>query len=153
MQIAGKSIPCVKTPEACLVLRTLKHWLFVLHFTFCLNYIFPPLKSSLNALQVFALFSSGLGLLYETRVFFQPSSCPLLQKYPVLLHEMNIWIYIYYPVLLFQVDEDLMCQICLQPFVSPTETPCSHTFCQVRFKYAFCLIHFPIETFTNIHFN
>ena len=30
-----------------------------------------------------------------------------------------------------QVDEDLMCQICLQPFVSPTDTPCSHTFCQV----------------------
>jgi len=28
------------------------------------------------------------------------------------------------------VDEDLMCQICLQPFVSPTDTPCSHTFCQ-----------------------
>ena len=34
--------------------------------------------------------------------------------------------------LIFQVDEDLMCQICLQPFVSPTDTPCSHTFCQVR---------------------
>ena len=29
------------------------------------------------------------------------------------------------------VDEDLMCQICLQPFVAPTDTPCSHTFCQV----------------------
>ena len=29
------------------------------------------------------------------------------------------------------VDEDLMCQICLQPFVNPTDTPCSHTFCQV----------------------
>lgn len=29
-----------------------------------------------------------------------------------------------------EVDEDLMCQICLQPFVSPTDTPCSHTFCQ-----------------------
>jgi len=27
-------------------------------------------------------------------------------------------------------DEDLMCQICLQPFVNPTDTPCSHTFCQ-----------------------
>ena len=24
-----------------------------------------------------------------------------------------------------------MCQICLQPFVAPTDTPCSHTFCQV----------------------
>jgi len=23
-----------------------------------------------------------------------------------------------------------MCQICLQPFVAPTDTPCSHTFCQ-----------------------
>jgi len=29
-----------------------------------------------------------------------------------------------------EVDEDLMCQICLQPFVNPTDTPCSHTFCQ-----------------------
>lgn len=29
-----------------------------------------------------------------------------------------------------EVDEDFMCQICLQPFVSPTDTPCSHTFCQ-----------------------
>ena len=28
-----------------------------------------------------------------------------------------------------EVDEDLMCQICLQPFVQPTDTPCSHTFC------------------------
>ncbi len=28
-----------------------------------------------------------------------------------------------------EVDEDLMCQICLQPFVSPSDTPCSHTFC------------------------
>lgn len=34
-------------------------------------------------------------------------------------------------LLYIQVDEDLMCQICLQPFVSPTDTPCSHTFCQV----------------------
>ncbi|XP_040580097.1 ligand of Numb protein X 2 isoform X1 [Lepeophtheirus salmonis] len=28
------------------------------------------------------------------------------------------------------VDEDLMCQICLQPFVDPLDTPCSHTFCK-----------------------
>ena len=49
----------------------LKFELFILHFIFYLNYIFPPIKSSLNALQVFALFSSGLGLLYETHVFFR----------------------------------------------------------------------------------
>lgn len=30
-----------------------------------------------------------------------------------------------------EVDEDLMCQICLQPFVAPLDTPCGHTFCQV----------------------
>ena len=30
-----------------------------------------------------------------------------------------------------EVDEDLMCQICLQPFVTPMDTPCSHTFCHV----------------------
>lgn len=28
-----------------------------------------------------------------------------------------------------QVDEDLMCQICLQPLVSPLDTQCGHTFC------------------------
>ena len=28
-----------------------------------------------------------------------------------------------------EVDEDLMCQICLQPFVQPVDTPCCHTFC------------------------
>ncbi len=28
-----------------------------------------------------------------------------------------------------EVDEDLMCQICLQPFVQPVDTPCGHTFC------------------------
>ncbi len=28
-----------------------------------------------------------------------------------------------------EVDEDLMCQICLQPFVQPMDTPCGHTFC------------------------
>lgn len=27
------------------------------------------------------------------------------------------------------VDEDLMCQICLQPLVSPLDTKCGHTFC------------------------
>nr|KAG5699198.1 hypothetical protein BaRGS_012719 [Batillaria attramentaria] len=27
------------------------------------------------------------------------------------------------------VDEDLMCQICLQPLVSPLDTRCGHTFC------------------------
>ena len=30
-----------------------------------------------------------------------------------------------------EVDEDLMCQICLQPFVQPIDTPCGHTFCHV----------------------
>lgn len=30
-----------------------------------------------------------------------------------------------------EVDEDLMCQICLQPFVQPVDTPCAHTFCHV----------------------
>ena len=30
-----------------------------------------------------------------------------------------------------EVDEDLMCQICLQPFVQPIDTPCAHTFCHV----------------------
>ncbi|XP_046681916.1 ligand of Numb protein X 2-like isoform X2 [Homalodisca vitripennis] len=29
-----------------------------------------------------------------------------------------------------EVDEDLMCQICLQPFVSPIDLLCGHTFCQ-----------------------
>ncbi|XP_035826009.1 ligand of Numb protein X 2 [Aplysia californica] len=28
-----------------------------------------------------------------------------------------------------QVDEDLMCHICLQPLVSPIDTACGHTFC------------------------
>ncbi|XP_059172082.1 E3 ubiquitin-protein ligase LNX-like [Physella acuta] len=28
-----------------------------------------------------------------------------------------------------QVDEDLMCQICLQPLVTPVDTLCGHTFC------------------------
>jgi len=29
-----------------------------------------------------------------------------------------------------EVDEDLTCQICLQPFVEPVDTPCGHTFCK-----------------------
>lgn len=29
-----------------------------------------------------------------------------------------------------EVDEDLLCQICLQPLVAPTDTKCGHTFCQ-----------------------
>lgn len=29
-----------------------------------------------------------------------------------------------------EVDEDLMCHICLQPLVEPTDTPCGHTFCR-----------------------
>uniref|UniRef100_A0A4D5R9T9 E3 ubiquitin-protein ligase LNX n=1 Tax=Scolopendra viridis TaxID=118503 RepID=A0A4D5R9T9_SCOVI len=28
-----------------------------------------------------------------------------------------------------EVDEDLLCQICLQPLVAPTDTKCGHTFC------------------------
>ena len=28
-----------------------------------------------------------------------------------------------------EVDDDLMCQICLQPLVDPVDTPCGHTFC------------------------
>ncbi|KAK6191472.1 hypothetical protein SNE40_003152 [Patella caerulea] len=28
------------------------------------------------------------------------------------------------------VDEDLTCQICLQPLVNPLDTKCGHTFCQ-----------------------
>ena len=31
-----------------------------------------------------------------------------------------------YPI---EVDDDLICQICLQPLVDPVDTPCSHTFC------------------------
>ena len=29
-----------------------------------------------------------------------------------------------------EVDEDMTCQICLQPFVEPLDTPCGHTFCR-----------------------
>ncbi|KDQ65322.1 Ligand of Numb protein X 2 [Zootermopsis nevadensis] len=28
-----------------------------------------------------------------------------------------------------EVDEDLTCHICLQPFVTPLDIPCGHTFC------------------------
>ena len=31
-----------------------------------------------------------------------------------------------YPI---EIDDDLMCQICLQPLVDPVDTPCAHTFC------------------------
>lgn len=31
-----------------------------------------------------------------------------------------------YPI---EIDDDLMCQICLQPLVDPVDTPCGHTFC------------------------
>ncbi|GFN74223.1 ligand of numb protein x 2 [Plakobranchus ocellatus] len=42
------------------------------------------------------------------------------------LHEANgTHLYDYHQ----QVDEDLMCQICLQPLVSPLDTACGHTFC------------------------
>ncbi|XP_076451152.1 ligand of Numb protein X 2-like [Babylonia areolata] len=42
------------------------------------------------------------------------------------LHEpQGTHLYDYYQA----VDEDLMCQICLQPLVSPLDTRCGHTFC------------------------
>lgn len=28
-----------------------------------------------------------------------------------------------------EVDDDLVCHICLQPLVQPLDTPCGHTFC------------------------
>lgn len=40
-------------------------------------------------------------------------------------HEPHLYNYV------DEVDEDLMCQICLQPFVQPLDTPCGHTFCHV----------------------
>ena len=40
-------------------------------------------------------------------------------------HEPHLYNYV------GEVDEDLMCQICLQPFVQPLDTPCGHTFCHV----------------------
>ncbi|XP_063057406.1 E3 ubiquitin-protein ligase LNX isoform X2 [Engraulis encrasicolus] len=39
-----------------------------------------------------------------------------------------------------EVDDDLMCHICLQPFVRPLDTPCGHTFCQE------CLTSFLLES-------
>ena len=32
------------------------------------------------------------------------------------------------------IDNDLLCTICLQPLVDPVDTPCSHTFCYVCLK-------------------
>ena len=40
-------------------------------------------------------------------------------------HEPHLYNYV------GEVDEDFMCQICLQPFVQPLDTPCGHTFCHV----------------------
>jgi hypothetical protein len=40
-------------------------------------------------------------------------------------HEPHLYNYV------GEVDEDLMCQICLQAFVQPLDTPCGHTFCHV----------------------
>ncbi|KAL2089874.1 hypothetical protein ACEWY4_014562 [Coilia grayii] len=39
-----------------------------------------------------------------------------------------------------EVDDDLMCHICLQPFVRPLDTPCGHTYCQE------CLTSFLLES-------
>ena len=33
-----------------------------------------------------------------------------------------------------EVDDDLLCDICLQPFVDPYDTRCGHTFCCVCLK-------------------
>jgi hypothetical protein len=33
-----------------------------------------------------------------------------------------------------QVDEDLLCHICLQPLVDPLDTKCGHTFCSKCLK-------------------
>lgn len=39
-----------------------------------------------------------------------------------------------------QVDDDLVCHICLQPLISPLDTPCGHTYCQE------CLTNFLVES-------
>ncbi|XP_077440089.1 E3 ubiquitin-protein ligase LNX isoform X1 [Vanacampus margaritifer] len=39
-----------------------------------------------------------------------------------------------------EVDNDLMCQICLQPLIRPLDTPCGHTYCQE------CLTSFLLES-------
>ncbi|PSN43992.1 Ligand of Numb protein X 2 [Blattella germanica] len=38
-------------------------------------------------------------------------------------HEPHVYDYV------DEVDEDLTCHICLQPFVTPLDIPCGHTFC------------------------
>uniref|UniRef100_A0A3B3C9F2 RING-type domain-containing protein n=1 Tax=Oryzias melastigma TaxID=30732 RepID=A0A3B3C9F2_ORYME len=46
------------------------------------------------------------------------------------------------PTYLYQdeVDDDLVCQICLQPLIRPLDTPCGHTYCQE------CLTSFLLES-------
>lgn len=39
-----------------------------------------------------------------------------------------------------EVDDDLVCHICLQPLISPLDTPCGHTYCQE------CLTSFLLES-------
>ncbi|XP_035593092.2 E3 ubiquitin-protein ligase LNX isoform X1 [Oncorhynchus keta] len=39
-----------------------------------------------------------------------------------------------------EVDDDLICHICLQPFIRPLDTPCGHTYCQE------CLTSFLLES-------
>ncbi|XP_039548786.1 E3 ubiquitin-protein ligase LNX-like isoform X2 [Pimephales promelas] len=39
-----------------------------------------------------------------------------------------------------EVDDDLMCHICLQPLIRPLDTPCGHTYCQE------CLTNFLLES-------
>ncbi|KAG7255913.1 hypothetical protein CRUP_012281 [Coryphaenoides rupestris] len=39
-----------------------------------------------------------------------------------------------------EVDDDLMCHICLQPLIRPLDTPCGHTYCQA------CLTSFLLES-------
>ncbi|MEQ2167162.1 E3 ubiquitin-protein ligase LNX [Goodea atripinnis] len=39
-----------------------------------------------------------------------------------------------------EVDDDLICHICLQPLIRPLDTPCGHTYCQE------CLTNFLLES-------
>lgn len=39
-----------------------------------------------------------------------------------------------------EVDDDLVCHICLQPLIGPLDTPCGHTYCQE------CLTSFLLES-------
>uniref|UniRef100_H3DJW3 Ligand of numb-protein X 1 n=1 Tax=Tetraodon nigroviridis TaxID=99883 RepID=H3DJW3_TETNG len=39
-----------------------------------------------------------------------------------------------------EVDDDLVCHICLQPLIRPLDTPCGHTYCQE------CLTNFLLES-------